>query len=327
MRRLALLQELQPLSVSSPEFTLPSFAKINWSLRVLGKRPDGYHEVSTVLQTVSLHDDLHFVASDQARVTLNCDYPAVPTDETNLIVRAARLLIDRYQVSIGAIIHLDKRIPPRGGLGGASSNAAVTLLGLAQLWQLDLSLFELVTIASELGADVPFFLLGGRVLGTGIGTTLTQVSDGAQLSLITVTPNASVSTPDAYAALKASALTTPNSAPILTNSRAEPFSSESDQWPLHNDFEKVIFEIEPEIKRVQKALLDAGARGVLLAGSGSSVFGIFDSPEAQGRALAEMQTEVGWRTFPCNTLSRSEYLRAMGACGAPLANVRFDSGA
>ncbi len=273
MRRLALLQELQPLSVSSPEFTLPSFAKINWSLRVLGKRPDGYHEVSTVLQTVSLHDDLHFVASDQARVTLNCDYPAVPTDETNLIVRAARLLIHRYQVSIGAIIHLDKRIPPRGGLGGASSNAAVTLLGLAQLWQLDLSLF------------------------------------------------------DAYAALKASALTTPNSAPILANSRAEPFSSESDQWPLHNDFEKVIFEIEPEIKRVQKALLDAGARGVLLAGSGSSVFGIFDSPEAQGRALAEMQTEVGWRTFPCNTLSRSEYLRAMGACGAPLANVRFDSGA
>jgi len=315
--------------VSSSEFTLSSFAKINWSLRVLGKRPDGYHEVETILQTVSLHDELRFVRSE-AQITLHCDYPEVPTGETNLIVRAARMLSDRYRPAAGAIIHLHKKIPPQGGLGGASSNAAVTLVALAELWRLDLSLSDLTAIAGQLGADVPFFLLGGRAVGTGIGTTLTPVSDGPHLSLIIVTPNASVSTANAYAALQCSALTTTNSATILTNSRAEAISSKSDQYLLHNDFEKVIFEIEPEIKRVKMALLDAGALGVLLAGSGSSVFGIFEGAEAQARALDEIRTEVGWRTFPCNTLSRSEYLRAMGAGGTSLLRsslLSFDFGA
>jgi len=326
----ALSQFSLPAAVSNAELTLPSFAKINWSLRVLGKRPDGYHEVSTILQTVSLHDDLHFVRSDQSQIILHCNYPDVPTDETNLIIRAARKLLERSPSSSGVIIDLDKRIPPRGGLGGASSNAAVTLLALNQLWQLELNIAELSATAGELGADVPFFLAGGRALGSGIGTTLTPLADEPSVSLIIVTPNAAVATAEAYAALRASALTTPNSAPILTNSRSEAFFSKSNQWLLHNDFEKVIFEIEPEIKRVKNSLIDAGAWGVLLAGSGSSVFGIFDSAEAQARALDEMQTEVGWRTFPCNTLSRSEYLRAMGECGTSLSRssiVSFDFGA
>lgn len=299
------------------EITLPCFAKINLSLRVLGRRVDGYHEIVTLLQTVSLRDDLHLAAREDEQILLTCLAPAVPTDETNLILRAARKLSARYHVRRGAAIFLEKRIPVFGGLGGASANAAMTLLGLVRLWELDLSLAELIEIGSELGADVPFFFFGGRALATGTGTEIRPVADGAPLELLIVTPNRGVSTAAAYAALNASALTTPDPTSILTGSFVEEFLTDSDQWPLRNDFESVIFEKEPEVFRVQKALLRAGAERVLLAGSGSSVFGIFDCVEAQQRALGKIQAEAGWRTFSCRTLPRDEYVRALGPC-APL---------
>jgi 4-diphosphocytidyl-2-C-methyl-D-erythritol kinase len=297
------------------ELTLPSFAKINWSLQVLGKRPDGYHEVVTCLQTISLCDEIRIVASDGIDVTLSCDDPQIPTDERNLCVRAARLLIDRHHCERGAHIQLRKKIPAGGGLGGASSNAAMTLLGLAQIWGLKLNSSQLIELGSQLGADVPFFFFGGRALATGTGTLLKPLNDLQKISLIVVTPAVAVSTREAYAALNAPALTRDKSAPILTSSRDEAYSFEFDQWPLHNDFENVIFEIEPEIKRVQKALLDAGSRRVMLAGSGSSVFGIFDAAESQRRALNEIKAEAGWRTFACDSFSRGEYLRALSSNG------------
>jgi 4-diphosphocytidyl-2-C-methyl-D-erythritol kinase len=304
--------------MSISDLTLPSFAKINLSLRVLGKRRDGYHEVRTVLQTISLHDELEFVVRDDDQIVIDSDNPDVPSDENNLSFKAAKLLKERYGKEPGLTVRLRKKIPPRGGLGGASSNAAITLLALAKLWNLNLSHSELARMGAELGSDVPFFLTGGRALAIGTGTEVQAMADRPVNHLVVVTPNATVSTPTAYAKLKAPALTTNNSAPILSSSRGEADLSGSDQWPLHNDFETVIFEIEPEIKRVHVALLDAGARGVLLAGSGSSVFGIFDSAEAQRCALEEIQAEPGWRIFPCDTLSRGDYLQALGACGNPL---------
>jgi 4-diphosphocytidyl-2-C-methyl-D-erythritol kinase len=304
--------------MSISDLTLPSFAKINLSLRVLGKRRDGYHEVRTVLQTISLHDELEFVLRDDDQIVIDSDNQDVPSDENNLSFKAAKLLRERYGKQAGLTVRLTKKIPPRGGLGGASSNAAITLLALAKLWNLNLSHAELAGMGAELGSDVPFFLTGGRALATGTGTELKAMEDLPVNHLVVATPNASISTAIAYANLKAPALTTNNSAPILSSSRGEPDLSGSDQWPLHNDFETVIFEIEPEIKRVHVALLDAGARGVLLAGSGSSVFGIFDSVEAQRCALEEIQAEPGWRIFPCDTLSRGDYLQALGACGNPL---------
>ena len=120
------------------QFSLPSFAKINWSLRVLGKRADGYHEIQTVLQTVSLHDDLHFRIDHNPDIRLFCTDPGVPADDTNLIVRAAQLLQGQFKPKSGATIRLDKKIPPGGGLGGGSSNAAIALLGLSKLWGLSL---------------------------------------------------------------------------------------------------------------------------------------------------------------------------------------------
>jgi 4-diphosphocytidyl-2-C-methyl-D-erythritol kinase len=304
--------------LTTTSFTLPSFAKINWVLRILGKRPDAYHEVVTVLQTVSLHDELTFALRDDAEVLLSCDNPSIPTGAGNLIVKAARALQELINYSAGVAITLTKRIPAKGGLGGASSNAAVTLLALNALWRCDLKLEDLNAIAADLGSDVPFFLHGGRALGTGVGTTLSTLPDGPKQRLIIVTPNASVSTANAYAALNAASLTTSDSASILSSSFGELVSADSRQWPLHNDFERVIFEIEPEIERVKMALLEAGARGALLAGSGSSVFGVFADEVARNRAVDNLKSEAGWKVFSCETLSRDDYSSTMNSSGFPL---------
>jgi 4-diphosphocytidyl-2-C-methyl-D-erythritol kinase len=296
----------------------PSFAKINWHLRILGKRADGYHELITILQTISLHDELTFDARDDGKIILHCDDPEIPTDHTNLIVKAAMRLQQRLQSSPGAEISLTKRIPTKAGLGGASSNAAVTLLALNELWNLKLSLDDLATIGSGLGADVPFFFNGGKCLATGTGTKISALPDDLRQALLVITPNASVVTANAYAALNAVSLTTSDSASILSSSFADPFSAGSRQWPLDNDFETVIFEIEPEIGRAKTALLDAGARGALLAGSGSSVFGVFEDEAARDRAVDNLKREAGWKVFSCDTVTRDDYFSAMNSSGFPL---------
>jgi 4-diphosphocytidyl-2-C-methyl-D-erythritol kinase len=283
---------------------LPSFAKINWTLRVLGKRPDGYHEVATLMQSVSLCDELIFEVRDDNEISLTCDDPTIPTDDSNLVVRAARALSNQH----GANITLLKKIPAKGGLGGGSSNAAITLVALNRLWKTGRDLRQ---IGSGLGADVPFFFSGGTAVAKGIGTELEVVNDLPKQHLIIITPNASVSTATAYKRLNSPSLTTPDSVSILSSSFTEPFSSDHTQWSLHNDFEGVIFEIEPEIRRAKIALLDAGARAALLAGSGSSVFGIFADEAARDQALAHVRCEAGWRVFVCHTLSRSEYCQAI----------------
>jgi 4-diphosphocytidyl-2-C-methyl-D-erythritol kinase len=310
--------EGQPATVSTASFSLPAFAKINWSLHILGKRSDGYHEVSTSLQTISFHDDLHFSSFDDREICFSCDDPKVPTDETNLIVKAATSLRDRYRVEEGAVIHLVKRIPANVGLGGASSNAAVALVGLACLWDLTPTVSELTEIGSAIGADVPFFFFGGRALAKGTGTEVFPLPDTATAHLLVVKPNAAMGTAEAYKRLHAPALTRTMSNSKLSISPAWADLEYSDQTVLQNDFEPVIFRLEPEIERAKKALIQAGASGGLLAGSGSCVFGIFDSQKAQERALHDIQAEVGWRIFPCVTLSRQEYLQAMGSCGVPL---------
>jgi 4-diphosphocytidyl-2-C-methyl-D-erythritol kinase len=318
--------------VSQLSLSLPSFAKINWSLQILGKRPDGYHEVRTTLQTISLHDDLDFEISRDGAVVLSCDDQDIPTDDRNLIIRAAYALKDRYSVAYGASVRLKKRIPAKAGLGGASSNAGVSLMALVQLWQVEATVPSLLEVATELGADVPFFLLGGCALATGIGATVSPLPgrDSDTQHLIVITPNAGVSTAEAYAAVNSNALTTVNSDPILSSSREGANSGNPVPWPpssdLKNDFESVIFDIEPEIRRAKQTLLQAGAVRALLAGSGSSVFGIFPNQEAQKRAINEIQLEAGWRIFPCVTLSRNEYVSALDSCGiSVLRSFNLDS--
>ena len=305
--------------VNQSAFSLPSFAKINWSLQILGRRPDGYHEVKTLLQTISLHDDLHFEIDEGGGISVSCADPDIPSDDQNLIVRAASTLKRQFDVKAGVRVSLEKRIPTRAGLGGGSSNAAVSLLALTRLWSIRASAAQLLEIAATLGADVPFFLIGGCALATGIGATISPLPEPPDdgVHLIVITPNASVSTAKAYSALSSTALTTSSNDPSLSNSRSEAKNRDLRPWPLQdslkNDFESVIFDIEPEIRRTKETLLQAGALGALLAGSGSSVFGIFADEEDQQRAANEIQLEAGWRIFPCVTVSQIEYLRAVGS--------------
>ncbi|MGZ5429246.1 MAG: 4-(cytidine 5'-diphospho)-2-C-methyl-D-erythritol kinase, partial [Thermoanaerobaculia bacterium] len=189
--------------------TLESFAKVNRSLHVLGKRSDGYHEIDTIFQTVDLSDRIDFLEGEEGseEVSLTIEGADLPADSRNLILRAASALRERTGTRRGARIHLSKKIPIGGGLGGGSSNAAATLLGLSALWNLQLSDPDLEALAASLGSDVPFFLLGGRARGTGRGEILEPLADGPEEWLVLVFPRFSLSTAVVYGALAAPALT------------------------------------------------------------------------------------------------------------------------
>lgn len=281
---------------------------------MLGRREDGFHELHTIFQTITLHDELTFTEREDSRLQLTCDAPEIPLDERNLIKRAAAALKERYgQQRRGASIHLAKRIPVEGGLGGGSSNAAIALLGLSSLWNLNPDKAELCDLGARLGADVPFFFTGGTALGTGLGTHITSLPDVSAEHLLIVTPDEKVATVEAYGALNARALTKVDGNTILAISRAGQHFAESFPNALHNDFEGAIFRLKPEIERAKNALLNNGARQALMTGSGSSVFGIFENRETQKRAALGLRTETNWRVFSCSTLSRAQYAQALGA--------------
>src|SRR5499426_193631 len=259
--------------------TLPSFAKINWTLEILGKRPDGYHEVRTLLQTVSLADELTFELTGQG-ITVHCDHPEVPCDETNLAYRAAKLLGDFTGAGHGVRIRIAKRLPVAAGLGGGSGNAAVTLLALQKLWEVQVGPRDLFGIAAKLGADVPFFLIGGTCLGVGRGDEVYPLEDVIKMPLSFEAAYAAIARPGA---------------PI----------------PLINDLENTVYARHPALIEVKRRLKQVGARGVLMSGSGSTVFAIFDSAEERARAEDDLSA-TGWRSLRARTLGRTEYLRLLG---------------
>jgi 4-diphosphocytidyl-2-C-methyl-D-erythritol kinase len=301
--------------VSPERFTLPAHAKINLSLRVLGKRADGFHEIRTIFQTITLHDLLTFETRAGEGFELECTTEGIPVDETNLVTRAARALRECYGVRKGARVMLEKRIPSQAGLGGGSTDAAAALLGLSRLWEIETTRVELDEIGARLGADVPFFFTGGTALGTGLGTEITPLADVAERPLVVVMPDARVSTVEAYKLLNARTLTKPESPVNLPISRVEAQNSVSLYEDLRNDFEPVIFRLQPEIERARDALLAAGAQSALLAGSGASVFGIFENRAEAERAREVLaRAEAGWQVFACETLSREGYMDALGAC-------------
>lgn len=290
-------------------FQLPAFAKINWFLRVLGKRDDNFHEICTVFQMVSLHDVLTF--EEAGDVKLTCNKPDIPTDESNLIIKAALALKEKYQITKGAKIHLEKNIPSPGGLGGGSSNAAVALIGLARLWNLKIDFTELCEIGASLGSDVPFFFYGGTAVGAGRGTEINPIDDVDEKYLLIVTPNVSVSTAEAYARLKAPGLTKIFSKSILEICREEAEKLNFRQIVPHNDFEASVFKIEPEIERVKNRLLETGAKSAVMSGSGASVYGIFENEETRQASLDALNEEKDWRKFAVATVSREKYRESL----------------
>jgi 4-diphosphocytidyl-2-C-methyl-D-erythritol kinase len=231
----------------------------------------------------------------------------LPTDSHNLVVRAANALRDRFEIKNGARIRLEKRIPTHAGLGGGSSDAAATLVGLTRLWELRATRRELSDLTVRLGADVSFFLYGGTARGTGIGEHITPLEDGADAHLLIVKPNVNISSADAYRTLDERSLTSLNSKTILSRSDAKEVFDNQYFASLQNDFEAAAFSPASEITRAKAALITAGARTAMLAGSGSAVFGIFDSENAQRRAIQTIELDTGWRVFPCKTVGRRDY--------------------
>ncbi|HKX82939.1 MAG TPA: 4-(cytidine 5'-diphospho)-2-C-methyl-D-erythritol kinase [Pyrinomonadaceae bacterium] len=293
-------------------FTLPSFAKVNFVLRVLGKRDDGFHDLCTVFQTVSLHDALTF--SPAEHIEFKCSDPRIPVGDENIVVRAANTLKDRFGVSAGAEIHLEKTIPSPGGLGGGSSNAAVALVGLSRHWKLDASISDLHLISAELGSDVPYFLHGGTAIGTGRGELIESIDDVDAKFMVIVTPDVVVHTREAFAGLNAPSLTKSKSETILNVCRLELESLDLLHPVLKNDFETAIFAAYPEIERVKNTLVDLGAQQALMSGSGASVFGIFDNEQTRQQAIKALDEHVNWRVFAVATISRNEYREALMMC-------------
>jgi len=285
--------------------TLEAFAKVNRSLRVLGKRSDGYHEIDTIFQTVDLSEEIDFFEREEEGVALTIEGLSLPVLEENLILRAARALANRTGTRRGAHIHLSKKIPIGGGLGGGSSNAASALMGLSALWNLTVSEADLHGIAASLGSDVPFFLVGGRARGTGRGEILEPLPDGPEEWLVLVFPPFSLSTAMVYGEL---------AAPALTDSAAGTNLSGSDSGggPDRNDLEPAAESLRGELRGFRAALSDFGATSARLSGSGSTVFGLFGDEESARRAterLAGFREETKTTMTIVKTISRAAFAR------------------
>ena len=290
------------------EIRIPAFAKVNLRLEILGKRPDGYHELRTIFQTVSLHDELRLRASRSPGIYLgirgNENLSREPLRK-NLVFAAVDSLQHELKIRSGVEIELRKAIPAGRGLGGGSSDAAAALRGYLRLTRRTLPDVRLIEIAASLGADVPFFLFGGRALGIGRGDEIYPLPDIAKRALLIVSPfDIHVPTADAYRWLKAPALTKSASTPKLWEFCALCWSAQ--ESGLFNDFERPVFRRHPHLTEIKRELLRQGATEASLAGSGSAVFAVFPSPALARRAAVGFQDE---QTFVCETISRDRYLR------------------
>jgi 4-diphosphocytidyl-2-C-methyl-D-erythritol kinase len=291
--------------------SLPSFAKINLDLRVLGTRSDGFHDLKTIFQSLALFDNVTVMAR-RGPLTIVCDEPDIPTDRQNLAWRAATLLhrtaTGRTAAPRDITIELRKRVPAEAGLGGGSSNAAMTLLALNQLWKLDLDLATLSRLGSRLGSDVPYFLVGGTALGLGRGDDIYPLADLPPVHVVILRPGFGVPTADAYRWFDEETRR-PLKEPVP---RAVP-----PDWPawsatLRNDLEIPVVRHHPAIGRIRQSLLDAGARFAAMSGSGSAVFGLFDRADAARRTANDL-ARPGWLSLHTRTLTRREYARRVAA--------------
>jgi 4-diphosphocytidyl-2-C-methyl-D-erythritol kinase len=278
---------------------LRTSAKVNLALEVLGKRSDGYHELSTVMQAVDLFDRLTVERAET--ITLETSDAALPTDDRNLVVRAARLLREASGVQAGARIVLDKRIPVAAGLGGGSSDAAATLWGLNRLWGLRWRRERLMALAVGLGMDVPFFLGPGRAVGTGRGEVLKPVPTLGGYAMVLVNPGVPLSTQEVYGRVPErwhakpegtkrmlEALRTRNAAKVAA--------------ALTNHLERWVEPAMPVIGRMKAALLAAGALGAVMSGSGPTVFGVARSLD-QARQIQRRVNRAGWSAWAVRTNS------------------------
>ena len=289
---------------------LSAHAKINLDLRILGERGDGYHDLKTIFQALALHDELTFTRR-KGPFVIECDDEKIPTDERNLVWKAASLLWRTVVERRGAAprdvaVRLRKRIPVSAGLGGGSANAAMALLGLPRVWGVDVDIPTLSRIAASVGSDVPFFLVGGTALGLGRGDDIYPLVDLPRTYVVIVRPHFGVSTVEAYGWY--------DNEPRrpLRDATRRPLPERWPEWAmnLRNDLEAPVVRHHPAVGGIKQLLLDAGAVVAAMSGSGSAVFGLFERMDAARRTAADL-SRPGWLVVATRTLSRSEYAARM----------------
>jgi 4-diphosphocytidyl-2-C-methyl-D-erythritol kinase len=287
------------------EIVLPSFAKINLILRVTGKRRDGFHTLETVFQTVDLQDTLtfRFEPSRHFHLILDAGDSDIPPDSSNLIYKASHLFQEAHPKPVRMEVTIEKRIPLQAGLGGGSSNAAVTLIALSRYFGWPLKHAELIVLSRKLGSDVPFFLVGGTAFGLGRGDRVKKMPDWPSPDLLLVHSSLPCSTPAIYRAFDEAGLLTQKRDSIKIHFDQRPESLRDLVSLIENDLEKVVFALYPELDSIKKQIVESGAAAASLTGSGSTLFGIYDS----GRDLEQAAKKFPYCT-PARFVGRTEYV-------------------
>ena len=276
-----------------------SLAKINLGLEIRGKRHDGYHELRTIFQTIDFYDILEFSSLASNKIVIAGDDQSIAWDETNLIYKAALLLKEKGRVKEGIQIRVHKRIPPGKGLGGGSSNAAITLATLNQIWGLQLKRNELKGLARKLGADVPYFLEGGLCLGVGRGDTITPLPELKPRYCLLVLPPLSIPTAFIYEHLPSSLTSKPKA------SKINKFLENRNIGSLSNDLEKVIFSHYSFLRSIKRLIKSQGCELALVSGSGSAVFGLFE--DRNKAEVAYQKAKRYYQIYLVETITRDRY--------------------
>lgn len=291
---------------SSPPGTIrvPAPAKVNLYLEVVGKRPDGYHELRTVMQTVNLLDEVELEPAPDGTISLECDAPGMPPEEDNLVYRAAIALQERFEIEQGARIRLKKRIPAGGGLGGGSSDCAAALKGLSRLWEIDGKADALHEIATGLGSDIPFFLTGGTAVCKGRGEQVVAVPCFHDFHYVLVMPGFPVSTAKVYANVT-KGLTSPQGKlkKVLRGIREGKLDLLADGF--HNDLEEPAHRVSTKLAEIRSTLerlpWAANGKRLLLCGSGSSFFVILEKPDEACRCAEAISDRLSVKSVAVQT--------------------------
>jgi 4-diphosphocytidyl-2-C-methyl-D-erythritol kinase len=291
--------------------TVRAPAKINLLLEVLGRRPDGFHEIRTVMQAVSLFDELTLTREGGSEIEFHCADPGVPAGEENLVVRAALLLKRRYAVKEGARIGLKKHIPLGGGLGGGSSDCAAALGALRKLWNVDATDEELEQMGAELGSDVPFFFHQGTALCEGRGEKVSPIRCGASLNYVLVLPGIQVSTPEVYKRASPALTSSARNIKLVLEALKEG-DVEGLGRALYNDLQEPAFQVESRLRemmgRLEALQEQHRALGKLLSGSGSSIFLLHRNESESKRSADLLQRKLSVSCIPVWGLTGGEQL-------------------
>lgn len=282
-------------------------AKINLTLDVVGKRENGYHDLEMIMQSINLYDTIYIRKTKMTGVRLKSNYSWLPTNEKNIAYKAATLFFEETGIDGGVAIEITKRIPVAAGLAGGSTDAAATLVGLNRLYETGFSKERLMEMGLKLGADVPFCIARGTMLAEGIGEELTQLTPMPYTHLVLVKPPVSASTAVVYKNLDINNIKRhPDTQTVIK--ALEKGNVREVAQNMANVLEEVTIAMYPEIEDVKRELMKHGAMGAMMSGSGSSVFGLFDSKEAAIKASKHIKSQLGIReVYVTTTFSPGRY--------------------